>query len=123
MSLTADLEVLKVLQDPNGRSDSLNFVGLDPSTLLRASVDASLESLELTRATFEGPNGELVPELAIGASFEVRDGYVPVVDILKMAFQHCPELVHRALRETGTTALVRDITNEVDQHHDIEPGR
>jgi len=123
MSLNADLEVLKVLQDPNGRPDSLNFVGFDPSTLLRASTDASLESLELTRAMFESPNGEFVPELAIGASFEVRDGYVPVVDILKMAFQHCPDLVYRALRETGTTSSIRDITNQVDQDYDLESGR
>jgi hypothetical protein len=123
MSLNADLEVLKILQDPNGRPDSLNFVGFDPSTLLRASVDATLESLELTRATFEGPNGELIPELAIGASFEIRDGYVPVIDILKMAFQHCPELVYRAMRETGTTSDLRRIADDVDHDYDMESGQ
>lgn len=122
MSLNADLDMLKVLQDPNGSPDELNFVGIDPSTLLRASVDATLESLVLTRATFEGPKGELIPELAIGASFEVRDGYVPVIDILKMAFQHCPELVYRALRETGTTGDIRRIADEVDQDFDMETG-
>ena len=112
------IETLKQLADPDApyAKDISLYSGLDEEDIplgVRVSLDTSLESVDLTLSPFEEENGDIKWELAVGMEFEIRKGEVAVIDLLKMAMRHCPELVARAMRETGTADVMRQLADTV----------
>lgn len=112
------IETLKQLADPDApyAKDISLYSGLDEEDIplgVRVSLDTSLESVDLTLSPFEEENGDIKWELAVGMEFEIRKGEVAVIDLLKMAMRHCPELVARAIRETGTADVMRQLADTV----------
>ena len=90
---------------------------------IRCSVDANMDSVLLRGDRFTQPDGSVKTELSVGVTeADFQHASVPVVDILKFAFVHCPELVYQALMESRTSAIVRDITKDVDADADMQTG-
>lgn len=112
------IEILKQLADPDAQysEDISIYSGVEPDDIplgIRVSLDTSLESVDLTLSPFEKEDGAIKWELAVGMEFEIRKGEVAVIDLLKMAMRHCPELVARAMRETGTADVMRQLADTV----------
>ena len=90
---------------------------------IRRSEDSNVDSVMLRSGKFKQPDGSVKTELSIGVTeADFRHADVPVIDVLKFAFVHCPELVYQALMESRTSAIVRDITKEVDADFDMQTG-
>lgn len=90
---------------------------------IRCSEDANVDSVLVRGDQFKQPDGSIKTELSIGITeADYKHAGVPVVDVLKFAFVHCPELVYQALLESRTSAIVRDITKEVDADFDMQTG-
>jgi len=100
------IETLKQLADPEApyAKDVSLYSGLEQEDVplgVRVSLDTSLESVNLTLSPFEEP----------------------VIDLLKMALRHCPELVARAMRETGTADEMRQLANTVALESHIDQNQ